>query len=134
MIYVAHADTKIVVGGWPQFFKSVFHVYANSEADAIKQADLALNEAQVTYEKLRVELIGRRYEVTDNEEFSLVGIKYPAGSVKEIRIYEGTMQICIDNIRHGKLDHDNIGVWCRPADFKADVIDYVFPKIKCKEV
>ena len=133
MIYSAHADARIEVGGWPQFFKSVFHVYAKSESDARKQAEAAMKSAQVSYEHLQVEFIGRRYEVLSNEEFSVAGIQYRAETVSEIRIYEGTMQIGIDNIRNGKPDHDSIAVWCRPADFK-EAVERVFSKMKYKEI
>lgn len=133
MIYSAHADTRIEIGNWPQFFKSVFHVYAKSESDAKKRAEVVMKSANVTYENLRVEFIGRRYEVLSNEEFSVAGIQYRADSVGEIRIYDGTMQIGIDSIRNGKQDHDSIAVWCRPADFK-EAAERVFSKMKYKEI
>lgn len=133
MIYTAHADAKIEVGGWPQFFKSVFHVYAKDEEVAKRMAENALKASSVTYSNLTVELIGRRYEVTQNDEFCVAGVRYPAESVSEVRIYEGTMQIGIDNVRHGRIGHDSIGVWCRPADFKK-AVDGVFAKMKYKEI
>ena len=133
MIYDAHSDAKIEVGNWPQFFKCVFHIYAKSESDAKMQAERSLNKANITYKNLRVEFIGRRYQVSSNEEFSVSGIHYKADSVKEVRVYPGTMQICIDCVRHGEIDNDNIGVWCLPADFKK-AVDNVFSKMDCKEI
>lgn len=134
MIYSAHADARIEVGGWPQFFKSVFHIYAKSESDAMKRVEVAMKSARVSYEHLRVEFIGRRYEVLSNEDFSVAGIQYRAETVSEIRVYEGTMQIGIDSIRNGKqLDHDSIAVWCRPADFEAAVKE-LFSKVTFKEI
>lgn len=133
MIYTAHSDAKIEVGNWPQFFKCVFHVYAMSESDAKTQAEHSLNKANITYKNLNVEFIGRRYKVSSNEEFKVAGIRYPADSVKEVHIYPGTMQICIDCVRNGKIDNDSIGVWCRPSDFK-EAVDKVFSKMGYKEI
>lgn len=133
MIYRASADAKIEVGNWPQFFKCVFHVYATGDFDAKMQAEQSLNEAGVDFEKLHVEFIGRRYEVLSNEEFSVAGIRYPAGTVSEIHVYPGTMQICIDCERYGRKDNDNIGLWQLPADFKK-AVDNVFSKVTYKEI
>lgn len=133
MIYRASADAKIEVGNWPQFFKCVFHVYATGDFDAKMQAERSLDEADVAFENLYVEFIGRRYAVSSNEEFSVAGTRYPAGTVSEVRVYPGTMQICIDCERHGRKDNDNIGLWQLPADFKK-AVDNVFSRITYQEI
>lgn len=133
MTYRASADARIEVGGWPQFFKCVFHVDATGDFDAKMNAQYELNQSSVEYKNLRVEFIGWRYEVLSNEEFSVAGIRYPAGTVSEIRVYPGTMQICIDCERHGRRDNDNIGLWQLPADFKK-AVNNVFSKLRYKEI
>lgn len=133
MIYTAHSDAKIEVGGWPQFFKSVFHVYAKSETEAKAAARVELEKSAVEYSNLTVELIGRRYEVFQNDEFSVAGIWFKAESVSEVHVYEGTMQISILGVRNGKVDTTSIAVWCRPADFKK-AVDGVFASMRYKEI
>lgn len=133
MIYTAHADAKIEVGGWPQFFKSVFHVYAENEREAKAAARDELKKSSVAYSDLFVELIGRRYEVYQNDEFSVAGIRFRAESVSEVHVYEGTMTISILGVHNGKIGTTSIAVWCRPADFK-EAVDGVFASMRYKEV
>ena len=133
MIYRAHSDAKIEVGGWPQFFRCVFDFDATSELDAKVKAERSMKESDVEFENLYVEFVGRKYEVLSNDEFSVAGVHYQAGSVSEVRIYPGTMQISIDCVRHGRRDSDSIGVWCRPADFK-NAVDGVFASMRYKEI
>lgn len=133
MVYNVHADTKLMVGGWPQFFKTVFHVSAKSKIEAEKMAKRELDKASVTYGDLFIEYLGREYEVSSNEEMRVWGIRYGKDTITKVTIFEGTMQIIIDNKRHGRDDHDNIGVWCRPADFK-EAVDGLFSKLKYKEI
>lgn len=133
MIYRASADAKIEVGGWPQFFKSVFHVYAKSEKEAKAAARVELEKSVVEYSNFTVELIGRRYEVFQNDEFSVAGVRFIAESVSEVHVYEGTMQISILGFRNGKADTTSIAVWCRPVDFQK-AVEGVFASMRYKEI
>lgn len=133
MVYGVHADTELKVGGWPQFFKTVFHVRAKSKQEAEKVAKRELDKVPVTYDKLFIEYLGREYRVSSNEELRVVCMKYGKDSITKVTIFEGTMQIIIDCNRNGREDNDNIGVWCRPADFK-EAVDALFSKIKYEEI
>ena len=133
MVYRASADTKIRIGGWPQFFHTCFLVYAKSDSDARMQAEQALKCAPVTYKEILIEFLGRQYKVSSNEEFSVAGVRYPEGTVRDVCIFEDTMQICIDCIRNGHPDHDNIGVWDIPVRFR-DEVNRVLSKMEYKEI
>ena len=133
MIYRANADTKLKVAGWTQFFKTVFLVSAKSKGEAESVAKRELDASPVTYDKLFIEYIGREYRVSSNEATSVAGVKYAENSITRVAIYEGTMQISVDCKRNGREDHDIIGVWCNPTDFKS-AVDKLFSKMKYNEI
>ncbi len=133
MVYGVHADTKLKIGGWSQFFKTMFHVSAGSKQEAEKVARRELEKAPVTYDKLFIEYLGKEYKVFSNDEVRIFGIRYGKDSITKVITFDGTMQIIIYCNRNGREDNDNIGVWSRPADFKK-VVDDLFSKIKYEEI
>ena len=133
MVYGVHADTKLKIGGWSQYFKTVFHVRAKSKQEAENVAKQELDKAPVTYDKLFIEYLGKGYKVYSNEELWVWGIRYREDSITKIIIFEGTMQIIIYCTRNGREDNDNIAVWHRSVDFK-DAVDDLFSKITYKEI
>ena len=125
MVYGVHADTKLMVGGWPQFFRTVFHVSAKSKEEAERAAKLEFEKSPVTYKKLSIEYLGREYKVFSNEELRVCGVRYEKDSITKVTLFEGTMQIIID--------HANFAVWRCPADYEAAVKD-LFSKMKSEEI
>ena len=92
-----------------------------------------LDAAAITYNKFSVEYLGKEYRVSSNKATSVAWVKYAENSITGVAIFEGTMQILIDCKRNGREDHDNIGIWCRPSDFKS-AVENLFSKIKCDEI
>ena len=133
MIYDVHSEVTIYIGGWPNFINAVFHVNAKSLSEATEKAINELEKPYIKYGKPHVEFIGRAYKVTANDELRFASGKYPAGSIKEIEVYPGSMTVWIDYLRDGRRDRDGIGVWCRPADFEAAVKE-LFSKVTFKEI
>ncbi len=133
MIYRVVANTKLMVGGWPQFFDSVFYVSAKEKEEAEEKAANAMLNSSATFSKVRVEYIGREYEAIANEEVIIAGVRYRRDAIIKFHIYEDAMQVVIYNKRNGHTDCDTIAVWSSPKSFK-ESLDKFLQKITYREV